>query len=158
MAVDDHRVAIHLHFTAELAVRGVVLREMGIGLRVAQVVDRDDLDFPRALRLEQRPQDVAPDAPVTVDAHLDSHDSLFYLVRTCSICFATLSAVKPKCGNRSVALPEAPKRSMPITSPSMPTYFHHVWVAAALDGDALRDRARQHRLAIGGILRVECFS
>ena len=30
--------------------------------------------------------------------------------------------------------------------------------AVRVDGDALRDRTRQHRLAVARILRVECFS
>ncbi len=70
---DDHRIALDGHFARELAVGRVVARQMGIGLRVAQVVDRDDLDLVRALRLEQRAQNVSSDTAVAVDAHLDSH-------------------------------------------------------------------------------------
>src|SRR6185437_1425690 len=43
----------------------------------------------------------------------------------------TRSAVKPKCASNSAPLPEAPKRSMPSTRPSMPTKRHQDSVAPA---------------------------
>jgi hypothetical protein len=73
VAIDHHRVAIDRDGAVELAVRGVVARQVRIGVRVAQVVDRHDLDLARALRFIQRAQRVAADAPVTIDANLDRH-------------------------------------------------------------------------------------
>ena len=40
----------------------------------------------------------------------------------------------PKCLNRSLAVPDAPKPFMPTTSPAGPTYRHQLWVAAASIG------------------------
>jgi hypothetical protein len=54
-------------------VRRVEARQVRVRFRVAEIVDRDDLDFPVALRLIERPQGVAPDASVTVDTDLDRH-------------------------------------------------------------------------------------
>ncbi len=62
--------------------RGVVLRQVRIGLRVAEIVDRDDLDLVGALRFVQRAQDVAADSSVTVDTHFDRHLSYFLLNAT----------------------------------------------------------------------------
>ena len=73
VAVHDHRIAVDAHLALEAAVRGVVARQMGIGIGIAQVVDGDDLNCARTLSLVQGPQDVAADAAVTIDAHLDCH-------------------------------------------------------------------------------------
>jgi hypothetical protein len=48
VAVDDHVVAVDFDLARELAVRRVVARQVRVGLRVAEVVDRDDLDLARA--------------------------------------------------------------------------------------------------------------
>ena len=45
VAVDDDGIAVDADLARELAVRGVVLGQVRIGLRVAEIVDRDDLDF-----------------------------------------------------------------------------------------------------------------
>ena len=45
IAVHDQRIAVDLHLAAELAVRGVVARQVGVGLRIAEIVERHDLDF-----------------------------------------------------------------------------------------------------------------
>src|SRR5438552_619223 len=66
-------VAVDLDLAGESAVHGVVARQVRIGLRVAQVVERDDLELPGALALVEGAQHVASDTPVTVDADLDSH-------------------------------------------------------------------------------------
>ena len=73
VAVDDDRIAFDAHRARELAVRGVVLREVRVGLRIAEVVDRDDLDFVGALGFVERAQDVAADTSVTVDTYFDGH-------------------------------------------------------------------------------------
>ena len=44
-------ITFDAHRAGKLAVRGVVLREVRVGLRIAEVVDRDDLDFVGALWL-----------------------------------------------------------------------------------------------------------
>jgi hypothetical protein len=46
---------------------------VGVGVRVAEIVDRDDLDLVRPTGFIQGAQHIAPDASVTVDAHLDRH-------------------------------------------------------------------------------------
>src|SRR6185295_12746245 len=73
VAVDDDVLAFHADRAGELAVRRVVLREVRIRLRVAEVVHRDDLNLIGALRFIERAQDVAADASVTVDTYLDRH-------------------------------------------------------------------------------------
>ena len=73
IAVDHHRVALDRDRTGELAVRRVVAGQVGVGRRVAEVVDRHDLDLARAARFVERAQHIAPDAAVAVDAHLDRH-------------------------------------------------------------------------------------
>src|SRR5690606_35451744 len=76
VAVDDHRIAVDFHLAGELAVHGVVLREMRIGIRIAQVVERDDLDVFLAVRLVQRTQDVATDTAVAIDTDFNGHFSI----------------------------------------------------------------------------------
>jgi hypothetical protein len=46
---------------------------MGVGLGIAQVVDRHHLQFRALAALVQCTQYVAADAAVAVDAHLDCH-------------------------------------------------------------------------------------
>jgi hypothetical protein len=53
--------------------RGVVARQVGVGVRIAEVVDRDDGNLVVATVLVERPEDVASDAAVTIDANLDRH-------------------------------------------------------------------------------------
>src|SRR5947207_3374566 len=57
----------HFDVLVELAEDGVVLEQMAHRLRVAQIVDRDDLEV--AAPLELRPEEVAADPPETVDAY-----------------------------------------------------------------------------------------
>ena len=73
IAVHHHRIAVDVHIAAEAAVHGVETRQMSIGIGIAQVVDRDDLDLARVLALVERAQNVAADAPVTIDPHFDCH-------------------------------------------------------------------------------------
>ena len=51
--------------------RGVVARQVRIGLGLAEVVDRDDLDVVLLPAFVMRAQDVAADAAVTVDSDFD---------------------------------------------------------------------------------------
>src|SRR5262249_42896081 len=118
IAVHDHRVAVDLHFAGELAMRGVIFREVHVGLGIAKIVERHDLHFAVALRLVKRTQDVAPNAAITVDADLDCHDLYPLSFSSSPIWRAILSVVKPKWGYTSANLPDAPNRSMPITRPS----------------------------------------
>src|SRR5207245_628407 len=74
LAIDDHRVAVDPHFARKSAVHGVIAREMRVGLGIAEIVERHDLQLSRALALVQCAQHVAPDPTVTVDADLDCHD------------------------------------------------------------------------------------
>ena len=120
IAVDDQRIAFHLHLAGELAVHAVVARQVRVGLRVAQVVERDDLDFLLAVRLVQRAQDIATDAAVAIDSDFDGH-SLYLSTHSRSTAATTFSGVNPKCLNRSLATPEAPNEVMPTTAPRDPT-------------------------------------
>jgi hypothetical protein len=94
VAVDDHGIAVHVHLAVELAVRGVVASQVCVRLRIAQIVDRHDLDLCGALALVQSAQHVATDAPVAIDADLDCHTA--YPFNSSLICLPTLSAVNPK--------------------------------------------------------------
>ena len=51
----------------------VVTREVRIGLRIAEVIERNDLHLRIALGLVERAQNVAPNTTVTVDPHLYCH-------------------------------------------------------------------------------------
>ncbi len=73
VAVDDQVAAVHRHLAREFAVGGVVLGQVRVGLGIAEVVDRDDLELVRATGFVQRAQDVAANATVTVDGDLDGH-------------------------------------------------------------------------------------
>ena len=75
VAVDDHRVAVDLDLARELAVRGVVARQVRVRLRAAEVVDRDDLDPVLLAALVVGPEHVASDAAEAVDADLEGHDT-----------------------------------------------------------------------------------
>jgi hypothetical protein len=70
----NHKVAaIDGNITRELAVGGVVLRSMGVGFRVTEIVDRNDLDFVGAARLVKRAHDVPADAAIAIDCNLNCH-------------------------------------------------------------------------------------
>src|SRR5512144_1072380 len=100
--------------------RSVVLEQVRVGLRVAQVVDGDELQvvpYPTLRALVGRAQDVAADAAETVDGYLDGHDRMLLTA------IATFSGVKPKCLKSSGAGADSPKRPMPTTAPSSPTYL-----------------------------------
>ena len=73
IAVDHQRIAIDLDLAGEAAVGGVVAGEVGVGLGVAEIVDRDDPDLIGAPALVEGAKDVAADASETVDANLDRH-------------------------------------------------------------------------------------
>src|SRR6185437_9533763 len=73
VAIDDHRVPVDFHLAIEFAVHGVIARQVRIGFGVAEIVQGDDLHFPGAAALVERAQDVAADAAVAVDSHLDWH-------------------------------------------------------------------------------------
>src|SRR6185437_1297642 len=117
-----------LDLSGKPAVHRVVLRQMRVGLGVAQVVEGDDLHLAGAPAFVDCAQDVAADAAVPVDSDLDGHIPLVALRLTQPANFssspasrATCSAVKPKYASSSGPFPEAPKRSRPITRPSLPT-------------------------------------
>ena len=70
---DDDGVAVGLDRAGELAVRRVVLREVRVRLRIAEVVDRDDLEIVLLASFVVRAKDVAADAAVAVDGDFDGH-------------------------------------------------------------------------------------
>ena len=73
VAVDHHRVAVDLDRARELAVRRVVAGQVRVGLRAAQIVDRDDREIVLLPAFVVRAQDVAADAAVAVDGDFDGH-------------------------------------------------------------------------------------
>src|SRR5690606_37116266 len=96
------RVAFHRHLAGKASVRGVVLEQVRVGLRVAQVVDGDELQVVLPAAFVVRAQDVAADAAEAVDGDLEGHG--ITLLTACSTC----SAVKPKCLNSSPAGADSP--------------------------------------------------
>jgi len=73
VAIHHHGIAVHVHIPVKAAVHGVESGQMGIGIRIAQIVDRDDLDRVLVLTFVQSAQDISPDAPITIDAHFYCH-------------------------------------------------------------------------------------
>src|SRR5690349_13274074 len=110
VVVDDDAVAVHAHRGREAPVRGVVLQQVGVGLGVAQVVDRDELQPVLLATFIVGPQHHASDASKTVDGYL--YHPLIHPKRLLTAS-ATRSGVKPKCLKSSPAGADSPKRSMP---------------------------------------------
>ena len=95
VAIHHHGVAVHLDLAGELAVRGVVAGEVGVGLGVPEVVHRHDLDVVLLAALVVGAEDVAADAAIAVDGDLDGH--FLPLAMTALTVATTLSTVNPKC-------------------------------------------------------------
>ena len=76
IAIDDQVAAIDTDLARETSMRGVVLGQVRIGRRVAEIIHRDDLDLAGALCLVQCAQHVATDTTVTIDGDLDRHCTL----------------------------------------------------------------------------------
>src|SRR5690606_15404065 len=74
VAVDHQVVAIDLDGAGEAAMGGVVAGEMGVGLGVAQVIDRHDLDVVLLAILVVGTKDVAANAAIAIDRHAYGHD------------------------------------------------------------------------------------
>ncbi len=74
VAVDDHELAVDFDGARELAVGGVVARQVRVRLGIAQVVDGDDFDIVLLATFVVGTQDVAADATVTVDGDANGHD------------------------------------------------------------------------------------
>src|SRR6185312_7774602 len=73
IAVDDHLLAFDGDLAGKAPVRGVVARQVRVGLGAAEVVDRDDRKIVLLAALVVRAQRVAADASIAVDRHLDRH-------------------------------------------------------------------------------------
>src|SRR5436190_1931357 len=117
VAVHHEAVAVHLDGARELAMGGVVFQEMGVRRGVAEVVDGDELQALLLATLVMGAQHHAPNTAESIDRNLDRHLS------TLLTASATRAGVKPKCLNNSAAGADSPKRSMPTTAPSRPTYL-----------------------------------
>src|SRR5204862_3140847 len=76
IAVHDEVIAFDFDLARKLAVHGVIAREMRVGLGVAEIVQSDELNIVLLAVFVVRTQDVAPDAPVTVDCYLDCHSEI----------------------------------------------------------------------------------
>ena len=126
IAVHHHGIAFHGDRPREFSVRGVVARQMRVGLRVAEVVDRDELQVVLFAAFIVRAQDVAADAAVTVDRYSNAHSGTpkgFSQRKTLLTAFTTLSTVKPKYSKSLAPGADSPYRSIPTTAPSRPTYL-----------------------------------
>ena len=66
-------VAVDLHRAGKLAVHRVVAGQMRVGLRIAEIVDRDDLDVVFLAAFVVCTKDVAADAAITIDCNFDRH-------------------------------------------------------------------------------------
>src|SRR5688500_6525961 len=95
---------------------GDVLEEVGASLRVAQVGHGDELQAGLLAALVMGAQHHARDPSEFIDGHFDH---LSKLLTTATM----FSAVKTKCLKTSAAGADSPKRSMPTTAPSRPTYL-----------------------------------
>ena len=73
VAVDYHVIPVHLHRSGKLAVSGIVAGQVGVGLGIAQVIDRDDADLSGAPALVQCPQDISANSAVAVDSYVYRH-------------------------------------------------------------------------------------
>src|SRR6185503_11472613 len=128
VAVHHDRLVLHFHGAGKSPVGRVVPQEMRVGLRIAQVVDGHELQAVLLAAFVVGAQDIPADAAETVDCYLDHRLDSPKVLRT---AFAMFSAVKPKCLKRSPAGADSPKRSMPTTAPSSPTYLRQKSVTPA---------------------------
>ena len=72
----DHEVAVDdINLARVAAVVGVVLEEMGVGVGVGEVVDRDDFEV-IAVEVEHALEHLPPDAAEAVDADFGRHEGL----------------------------------------------------------------------------------
>ncbi len=76
VAIDDHEFAIDFDRARELAVRGVVAGQVRVRLRIAEIVDGNDLDVIFLAAFVVSAQDVTADAAIAVDCNTDSHGFL----------------------------------------------------------------------------------
>ena len=73
VAIDHDAIAVNRNGARKFAVRGVVLRQVGIDAGIAQIVDGHDFDIVFFTAFIVGAQDIAADATITVDSDLDSH-------------------------------------------------------------------------------------
>src|SRR5207248_852825 len=71
-SVDDEGLFTRLDLARIIAVIAVVFEQVGVGRRVEQIVDADDLDVV-GMAFEQRLEDLAPDSAEAVDAYAYCH-------------------------------------------------------------------------------------
>ena len=108
VTIDHHVIALNAHGAGELAVRRVVLGEVGVGLGIAQVIDGHDLNIVLFATFVMGTQDVAADAAVAVNSNANRHDINLLVYKTCLTASATFSAVRPKCLNNTPAGADSP--------------------------------------------------
>src|SRR5690606_18294935 len=80
VAVDDERIAVHADLVRERAVRRVETGQVRVGLRVAEIVDRDDRNVLAPLALVESAQNVAADPAIAIDGDLDGHTCLLVVL------------------------------------------------------------------------------
>ncbi len=72
-AIHNQRVAFIADVEIRAAMDAVILHQMGIGLGIGQIVDRDEFDV-GAARFIQGPGDKTTDATKTIDTNFDCHN------------------------------------------------------------------------------------
>src|SRR5690606_33405818 len=162
--IDDHRVAFDLDVAREFAVRCVIPRQVRVGLRIAQVVQRDDLDIFLTVRLVNRTQHVATDSAVTVDSDFDGHDLILYYSSPllCSNSIQQLFGHGRHMIDGEAEMPEQILRRSRRAETAHPDQRAAAADVARpqvrrsrFDGYARLDGRRQHLLAPSLILRIE---
>jgi hypothetical protein len=73
VAVDDDIATINFDRAGELAMRGVVARQVRVCLSVAEIIERYDIEFVGAAVLMDGAHNVAPNAAVAVNTNLNCH-------------------------------------------------------------------------------------
>jgi hypothetical protein len=73
IAIHDHAIAIDVDRSWKTAMRSVVTREVCVGLRVAEVVNGDNLNGVRFTALVMSPQNVPTNAAVAINCNPNRH-------------------------------------------------------------------------------------
>ena len=78
ITINDDVIAIDLDGARERAMRRVVTRQVGVRVRIAQIIQSDNVEVSRTTRFVNCAHNVAPDTAVAIDADLYCH---LYLLR-----------------------------------------------------------------------------
>ena len=73
IAIDDKRVAVDGDLRGKPAMCRIECRQVGIRVRIAQIVEGNDLDLVASPTLVERAQNIATDAAISIDSNPDCH-------------------------------------------------------------------------------------